>query len=350
MGYTLILVSLLNALFVYSRTKKYSLVNRPIEKIPDTPSAHKVLYEESYDPSPDDDAAANTQSPVKKIMNSLFFSTATDSNADSVSPTYTISDSSSSGPRIWVLDIWDPPLFNLYLMSVYSPLSVLTLWYGPLSFFTIILFWPLLSYYLYTQTRMWLVLQKDKTILHAEVLGEYEQSVVRPIVSAARRDVCVGTDGSVTYYAAGLNHQFKVHQSVPSALFQQSRAGAGAGTGTSSSSAFNSPLKNSNINPLDSQPPHHILGSPVFPSTLAAANSVRERNALPPFKLTYNPAGYYTGTPNGNNAQRGSSSSSSFPSSVSPAGSNGTNNITNDYQNSPLSRKSESSLFRRLHK
>lgn len=308
----LIIVSLGNALFCYSRTKKYSLVDRPLDKVPDTPSCRKVPYENTTDQS---ESLSNVQaSPIKKAFDSLL----SFSSVSSATPP-TFNQDGEEIPEIWVLDVWDPPLFNLILMAIYSPLNVLLIWYGPLTFFIIVVLLPLQSYYLYTLTNLFLVQQKDRTILHSEVLSEYEQKVVRPVVSAARRDAAIGVDGEVQFYAPSLNHQFRLQNTHSSR------------SSTSTSSLASSPPFKLTHPAAESQ----LLGSPVFPSSLGAANSVRERSSLPPFKLTYNPAGYYTGTPN-------QSLSSSPVASASRRSS--------EYHNSPLSRKSESSLFRRLHK
>jgi hypothetical protein len=171
----------------------------------------------------------------------------------------------------WTLDTWDPSIVNLYLLALFSPLNVLLLWFGPLGGFNVIVVVPLLTLLLaYVILAKFSTKLTDLSVLHAEVLREYEVSVVRPLSSVARRDVAVGCDGSVSFYAPSLNHQFRPrHQ-------PHSTTGVAA-----------APL----------QPPREVLGAPVFPSTLAAANAVRQRESLPPFKLTYNPAGYYTGSP-----------------------------------------------------
>lgn len=302
----MISVSFANALFVYTRTRKYSLAGRPIDKMPDTPSCRKIEYDDSYEAT-----ISESASPIKKVIDTVL------SKASTKQDTPVSFPSSSSSNEIWVLDVWDPPLFNLYLMAVYSPLVVLLLWYGPLTFFVIAVFLPALSFYLYTMTKLFQVQQKDRTILHSEVLSEYEKTVVRPIVSAARRDASIGVDGEVAFYAPSLNHQFKVQPLRRPTSTTTSTASTFVGSG--------SPSKTEQQQPL--------LGSPVFPQSLGAANSIRERQSLPPFKLQYNPAGYYTGTP--------------IDSSLNTSSSGRYNS---EYHNSPLSRKSESSLFRRLHK
>lgn len=277
----LILVSILNAFFVLTRTKKYSLAGRPIENVPDTPSRRKEIYEEVVEYE-DDSGVASTaasmtesvQSPAQKMWSFL-------------SGTPTVADPPAAQPEqteIWVLDVWNPPLFNLYLFAVFSPLSVIIVWYGPVCFFNFGVLLPLLNCGLYDYTTRFLVGQKDKTIVHSEVIAEYDAAVVRPIISAARRDVSIGADGSVAWYDAGLNHRFKA-QRAPT--MQLRRAAA-------SNSSFTNSMYGSS---LSSPAPDAHLGSPVFPASLGAANVQRQRHALPQYKLQYNSAGYYTGTP-----------------------------------------------------
>lgn len=294
----LVAASVLNAAFVYTRTRTYSLTNRPLDKVPDTPSRRKVVYTEpTYDPT---EPGSATASPVKKVLQSLLSSKSSTSSAEN----------NANADEIWVLDTWDPPLFNLSLAALYSPLAVLLLWFGPVSFFSLAVLLPALAYTLHTVTNLFLVAQRDKTVLHAEVLSEYEQTVVRPVVSAARRDVSVGVDGSVAYYAPGLNHHFRT-----TAPRHSSAAVAGPGT----------PAK------IDISRHSFPLASPVFPSKPPSDSPVGSSPF--PHRLQYNAAGYYT------------------PAAEAPQTSPSRRESSTEYQNSPLSRKrGGSSLFRRLHK
>ncbi|KAF5092421.1 hypothetical protein D0Z03_002870 [Geotrichum reessii] len=259
-------------------------------------------------------------------------------------PTPSVADLDSGRQQlVWTLDTWDPSVVNLHLLALFSPLNALMLWFGPLGFFNTVLFVPLLTVFL-----AYLVLGKFETkvadigVLHAEVLREYETSVVRPLSSVARRDVAIGVDGSVSFYSPSLNHQFRPRHEPRK--FDHTFAA---------------------VPPL---PPQEILGAPVFPSTLAAANAVRKRESLPPFKLTYNSAGYYTGSPK-TVPTTSSSHGSSHDFSSSPARHNqglvdttaAVNTFTTDRstegspRRSPASlstynRPTEDSLFRRLHR
>jgi hypothetical protein len=146
-GLILIALCLANAAYCYMKTKKYTLLGRASSNPPDTPSARKIKYK------------AGSEEPED----------------------------------LWSLEMWDPPLFNVYLAAIYSPLHVIIIWYGPLGIFQVVLVIAL-SGYLFGLSRVYLTLVKDKSIIHSEVLGEYGKKVVNPIIAVPRRDVAVGTD------------------------------------------------------------------------------------------------------------------------------------------------------------
>jgi hypothetical protein len=116
---------------------------------------------------------------------------------------------------VWTLDPWDPSIINLHLLALFSPLNVLLLWVGPLGRLNVVIVVPMLTLLL-----AFVILAKLFTkltgleVLQAEVLCEYEVSVVQLLSSVARRDVAAGCDSSVSFYALSLNRQFRLrHQS-----------------------------------------------------------------------------------------------------------------------------------------
>lgn len=269
-GWLLVLASVWNAVScLFLRRRKYYLAERPLDHSIDSASAQiepmlMVPLPAEADNNNDDDSDDTTSG--KGLLARLF---SWWQPQQKLAPSVADLDSGRQ-QLVWTLDTWNPSVVNLHLLALFSPLNVLLLWFGPLGVFNVVIVTPLLTLFL-----AYLILAKfsnkltDLSVLHAEVLREYEVSVVRPLSSVARRDAAVGSDGSVSFYAPSLNHQFRPrHQ-------------------THSTTGAAEPL----------QPPREVLGAPVFPSTLAAANAVRKRESLPPFKLTYNPAGYYTGSP-----------------------------------------------------
>lgn len=338
LGWLLVLGSTWNTVnCMWMRRRKYYLAERPLNHQIDWASARIEPVATIYVPNDNDENSSNTN--IFTFLLSFF-----SNRLQSSMPTPSVADLDSGRQQlVWTLDTWDPSVVNLHLLALFSPLNALMLWFGPLGFFNTVLFVPLLTVFL-----AYLVLGKFETkvadigVLHAEVLREYETSVVRPLSSVARRDVAIGVDGSVSFYSPSLNHQFRPRHEPRK--FDHTFAA---------------------VPPL---PPQEILGAPVFPSTLAAANAVRKRESLPPFKLTYNSAGYYTGSPK-TVPTTSSSHGSSHDFSSSPARHNqglvdttaAVNTFTTDRstegspRRSPASlstynRPTEDSLFRRLHR
>lgn len=182
---SLFLVSLviINAIFCYTRKKQYTLLSRDRNSVPDTPSAHRHTYD-----APDSPAV----SPLRKLTKALFNS---GSNEDPSSTT-------------WVVDAWNPPMFSMHVACTFSPLHALLIWYSPFSFGKIA-FLGALSCYLYYIMISFLTLMKDRSIIYSEVMGEYTQKVVAPVLAVSRRDVCVGTDDNeASFYSPSQNTKY----------------------------------------------------------------------------------------------------------------------------------------------
>lgn len=177
-------ICICNAVYCYSRRKNYILLGRPLDNAPDTPSAHKVRYA---------DASDQPSSPWRNLVDPLLSFN---------------KETQDTGEEIWELSIWNPPIFNTYFATAYSPLHLLLIWYSDLGIMRLLFFLTLLSVYLFGLTLMFLTLSKDKTIIHGEVLSEYSKKVVKPIVAVTRRDVAVGTDGGVDVYSPSTNPAF----------------------------------------------------------------------------------------------------------------------------------------------
>ncbi|KAF5092763.1 hypothetical protein D0Z00_004425 [Geotrichum galactomycetum] len=323
-GWLLVFVSIGNTVScLFLRRRKYYLAERPLDHNIDSASAQiepmlTVPIPADADSNDDDDGNDNNATSGKGLLVWLFSWRQQPKLAPSVAEL-----DSGRQQLVWTLDTWDPSIVNLHLLAFFSPLNVLLLWFGPLSGFNVAVVVPLLTLLLaYVILAKFSTKLTDLAVLHAEVLREYEVSVVRPLSSVARRDVAVGCDGSVSFYAPSLNHQFRPrHQPY-------------------STTTTAVPL----------QLPHEVLGAPVFPSTLAAANAVRQRESLPPFKLTYNSAGYYTGSP-----KIVEPTTSHYTSSHGVGHDDGGPAHEGSLRREPASfatytRPTDSSLFRRLHR
>lgn len=288
-GTILIITSVINAILVFFKTKRYSLFGRPIKNIPDTPSRVLVKIPIAAEPQ-ESSAKTNGVSIFEGITHFIGASNAPN-----------LSDDSKNYIDVWVLNIWEPSHFNLYLLSVFSPLNVFCLWFGPLSFFMLGIIVPATSGFLYLLIDKFVTQKKDRTIIHSEVLAEYEEQVVKPIVSVSKQDAMVGSDGSVDFYLPSLNN----HYHSPTTISNRQRE-------------FKShPEEDHNDQPfVESLSPRQQQGFPVFPSSINTANSIRRKSGMPQFQLHYSPAGYFTGkTPINTEESANLSESETYPSS-----------------------------------
>lgn len=178
---TLVLVSLCfgNAIYCYRKTRKYTLMGRSVDNTPGTPSAQRVRYFDSN---------TEPESPIKKLFKWK-----------------KEEDEKNNGDDLWELNIWNPPKFCLCLASTFSPLHAFTIMYAPMGMFLLFML-MFLSVYLFGTTWKFLTMVKDRNILHSEVMGEYGKKVVQPVVYTKKRDVAVGSDGTVdTFSPAALS-------------------------------------------------------------------------------------------------------------------------------------------------
>lgn len=273
----IILLGLANAWLVFNKTRTYTLLSRPLDKKPDTSSCRKIKISLENDNIPDEDRESDdphNYNPFLKLFEAIKkFTKGSNISNDS-------SDPSSRYTEVWALDMWDPPVFNLYILSVFSPITIICVWFGPLSFFNILFITPLTSALLYFIVKMFLTKDKDKTIINSQVLQEYDDQIVKPIFSKARQDVSIGADGSVDFF---LNRQ----QYIPSSAIKKHSS-------TSSEHLYD---EYSTSETPRKPPPETLLSTPVFPSSLAVENSIRRKSGMPLRKLQYNPAGYFTVQP-----------------------------------------------------
>jgi len=99
--------------------------------------------------------------------------------------------------RVQELQVWNPGELELILFSIYSPVHPF-LWMATSITNWILMFFImfLVSFQLNTVTRAFNVLLKDKALIAAEVLHEYNQGYVYPRLHPIRKDVAVMTHQS----------------------------------------------------------------------------------------------------------------------------------------------------------
>lgn len=245
LSFILLVLTILNTVDCIRKKRKYTLMGRAVGNEPDTPSARKIRYED-----PLQDEYKRSGSPFRRIVDNW------------------TSQSKEQGEELWELNVWDPPKFNLYFGSTFSPLHALYILYGPLGAFQLVML-TALSGWIFGLTYMFETMVKDKAIIHSEVLGEYGKKVVKPITAAAKRDVAVGTDGSFEFYSPTPHGSFSPRD------VRESRSRVSM-TPTPAS-PWKSPIKPQ---------------MPITSSTPLAGKSLRQRASMNSLSTRLHPAGY----------------------------------------------------------
>lgn len=149
-----------------------------------------------------------------------------------------------------MLKIWNPDQFCLRMFITFSPLHTLLLAFR--SHGNIVrdcLLCLFLSAQMYILVKLFTQQVHDKQMIFSETFEEYEQKAVRPKLSVVRRDVAVGTDGSVDISVTPLNRHFATHDIRPSSL--------------SSSPLFGTPKFQSHVPYAAASPARQNFGSPA---------------------------------------------------------------------------------------
>ncbi|KAI5200866.1 hypothetical protein AUEXF2481DRAFT_2089 [Aureobasidium subglaciale EXF-2481] len=177
--------SLFNAFYTFTRSRKYRLFESSIDQAPSTPSARRVRVDSSPSASP----LAYFSSMI--TSNSVFSRRHPDQHND-----------------VWEVSVWDPKPFNLELFALFSPGHVLVYWlFLPTSpadprpsvtFVTTILLATLLSVQLLFFKKFFVQQAKDSTLIHKEVMNEYDTKFVHPNMNGPVRDVGTQTIDTAT--------------------------------------------------------------------------------------------------------------------------------------------------------
>ncbi|KAG9667915.1 hypothetical protein KCU76_g17609, partial [Aureobasidium melanogenum] len=177
--------SLFNAFYTFTRSRKYRLFESSIDQAPSTPSARRVRVDSSPSASP----LAYFSSIISS--NNVFSRRHPDQHND-----------------VWEVSVWDPKPFNLELFALFSPGHVLVYWlFLPTSaadprpsvtFVTTILLAALLSVQLLLFKKFFVQQAKDSTLIHKEVMNEYDTKFVHPNMNRPVRDVGTQTRDTAT--------------------------------------------------------------------------------------------------------------------------------------------------------
>ncbi|KAL8963584.1 MAG: hypothetical protein Q9193_000177 [Seirophora villosa] len=201
------LLAILNAIYTFYRRRHYRLFESSIDAVPSTPSAHRVRV----------DASPLSSSPLRFLSSML----ATD-NAEGRSHPDAARD-------VWELAVWDPTPLSLRLFCLFSPGHVVLYWLflptattdprPSTTVVTTIVLSALLSTQLMVLQWSFSQQSKDSTVVHKEVLNEYDAKFVHPRTRPLVRDV--GTQYSSHATSTGRDAANRVETHTPSIVINR---------------------------------------------------------------------------------------------------------------------------------
>jgi hypothetical protein len=186
----LTLLSILNAVYTFWRKKHYRLFEASVDKVPSTPSAHRVRV----------DSSPISSSPLQFLSSIL----GADNARSRAHP--------DPSRDVWEVAVWDPLPVCLRLFCYFSPGHVLVYWlFLPTSpadprpsttIATSIAVAILLSIQLSLLQSNFSQQEKDSALISKEVLHEYDTKFVHPRTQFLYRDVGTQFTEQASYNAA----------------------------------------------------------------------------------------------------------------------------------------------------
>jgi len=177
----LIIITSLNTLFLFTHTKLYHLLlqHEPVA------SSHARFVSVPTDPP----ALA---SRLRTYAWGMFF--AFWRFLLGITPSSSPGSSAYGGRRVQELEVWTPSEGELMLFCIYSPIHVV-LWmlWNAGNWIMMAAVMAGISFQVRILTTTYEALLKDRAIIAAEVLHEYDEKYVSPRVHPVRRDACVMT-------------------------------------------------------------------------------------------------------------------------------------------------------------
>lgn len=175
--YILSFLSSANAIYTFSRKRHYRMFESSVDEQLTTPSAHRVKVQSS----------PMSSSPLRYLSRVI-------ANNSAVSRAHP-----DSKKDVWELSVWDPVPACLKMFCLFSPGHVLIYWLflptlptdarPSTTALTTLLLAFLLSAQLYMLQSNFSQQSKDTTLIHKEVLHEYDTKYVHPRMQKRMRDV-----------------------------------------------------------------------------------------------------------------------------------------------------------------
>jgi len=185
-AFLLLVIATLNAAYLFARTKTYHLHLRPDP----APSPHATFV-----PS-ETIEHAEPPSPLERVLSLLKFAIGGIWRlliGSSLSPEDALQDMQNIR-KVQQLNVWAPGDLERYLFAVYSPAHALV-WtvFSASNWVISLLLMGVLTLQLYALTFSYEALLKDRMIISAEVMHEYDEKFVNPRLHVVKTDACVMT-------------------------------------------------------------------------------------------------------------------------------------------------------------
>lgn len=171
------LLSFVNAAYTFYRQRHYRLFESSVDAPPSTPSAHRVRV----------DSSPVASSPLRFLSNMLG-----GENAEARSHPYATRD-------VWEIAVWDPTPVSLRMFCLFSPGHILVYWlFLPTAIsdprpsttvITTMVLAGLLSAQMLLLQSSFSQQSKDASVIHKEVMNEYDIKYVHPRTQPQMRDV-----------------------------------------------------------------------------------------------------------------------------------------------------------------
>ena len=167
----------MNAAYTFYRQRHYRLFESSVDAVPSTPSAHRVRV----------DSSPVASSPLRFLSDML-----AGDNAEAISHPDPTRD-------VWEIAVWDPAPISLRMFCLLSPGHVLVYWLflpaaisDPRPITTVattVVLVVLLSAQLLLLCTKFSQQSKDTSVIHKEVMNEYDTKFVHPRTQPLMRDV-----------------------------------------------------------------------------------------------------------------------------------------------------------------